>query len=66
MCETNTMNKCKCGSYAINHHMHGRGGSHPELCDVCYWRRKYTDVLHALVIANQQISELYDKQHNND
>jgi hypothetical protein len=30
---------CKnCGSYAINHHCHGRDGSDPDLCDVCYWR----------------------------
>lgn len=35
------MNQCKCGSYAINQHLHGRGGSEPELCDVCYWRKKY-------------------------
>lgn len=35
------MTKCKCGSYAINHHLHGRDGSEPDLCDVCYWREKY-------------------------
>ena len=35
------MNQCKCGSYAINHHLHGRDGSDTELCDVCYWRKKY-------------------------
>lgn len=30
---------CKnCGSYAINHHCHGRDGSEPKLCDVCFWR----------------------------
>ena len=35
------MNKCiECGSYAINHHCHGRDGSDPELCDVCYWRKR--------------------------
>ena len=35
------MNKCyRCGSYAINHHAHGRDGSEPELCDVCYWRKR--------------------------
>ena len=29
----------KCGSYAINGHLHGREpGKHPDLCDVCYWR----------------------------
>lgn len=31
---------CKCGSYAINHHMHGRDGSDGHLCDVCYWRKR--------------------------
>jgi len=31
--------KCAyCSSYAINHHLHGRDGSSPDLCDVCYWR----------------------------
>ena len=35
------MNQCKCGSYAINHNAHGRDGSDPDLCDVCYWRKKY-------------------------
>lgn len=33
--------KCKnCDSYAINQHLHGRDGSNPDLCDVCYWRDK--------------------------
>jgi Zn-finger protein len=35
------MKQCKCGSYAINPHLHGR---QPDLftymCDVCYWRHK--------------------------
>ena len=35
------MSRCRqCGSYAINHHLHGRDGSCPDLCDVCYWRRR--------------------------
>lgn len=34
-------NQCKrCGSYAINHHSHGRDGSDGDLCDVCYWRKR--------------------------
>ena len=38
--------KCKmCDSYAINHNMHGRDGSNPDLCDVCYWRNKYEELL---------------------
>lgn len=33
---------CKrCGSFAINHHMHGRDGTGLDLCDVCFWREKY-------------------------
>jgi hypothetical protein len=32
--------QCDCGSYAINHHCHGRDGSDPDLCDVCYWRKR--------------------------
>ncbi len=29
-----------CGSWAINHHLYGRDGSRPDLCDTCYWRLK--------------------------
>ena len=25
---------------AINHNHHGRDGSDPDLCDVCYWRKR--------------------------
>lgn len=36
------MNKCDaCGSYAINHHLNGRDGSEPDLCDVCFWRKRH-------------------------
>lgn len=30
----------RCGSYAINHNQHNRDGSDPNLCDVCYWRKR--------------------------
>lgn len=30
----------RCGSAAINHHLHGRDGKDPNLCDVCYWRAR--------------------------
>lgn len=40
------MKNCKkCGSYAINHNLHGRDGSRDDLCDVCFWREKYKDLL---------------------
>jgi hypothetical protein len=33
--------KCiKCSSYAVNHHCHGRDGTDPDLCDVCFWRKR--------------------------
>ena len=32
--------KCKCGSHAINPHMHERGNDNSDLCDVCYWKEK--------------------------
>ena len=35
------MTQCKeCGSFAVNHHLHGRDGSDGDLCDVCYWRKR--------------------------
>lgn len=35
------MTTCKqCGSQAINHQYHGRDSSDPDLCDVCYWRKR--------------------------
>ena len=35
---------CKeCGSQAINHRLYGRDGSDPDLCDVCYWRKRAED-----------------------
>jgi hypothetical protein len=34
------MKQCKCGSQAINPHMHGRDGTDLDLCDVCYWRKR--------------------------
>lgn len=35
-------NQCnQCGSYAINHRHHGRDGSDPDLCDVCYWHTRH-------------------------
>ena len=39
------MKKCKrCGSYAINHNLHGRDGSDNDVCDVCYWRKRSENV----------------------
>lgn len=34
------MNCRVCGSFAINHFLHGRDGSDGDLCDVCYWRKR--------------------------
>lgn len=33
--------KCtRCGSFAINAHLHGRDGGRLDLCDVCWWRNR--------------------------
>ena len=56
------MTQCKrCGSQAINHKHHGRDGTKPDLCDVCYWREKYEDLL---VQSRVQMIEIADlKRH---
>lgn len=44
------MNNCKnCGSFAVNHHCHGRDGGDADLCDVCYWRKRANDARAALL-----------------
>lgn len=49
------MQNCsKCGSYAINHHLHGRDGSDPDLCDVCFWRKRAVPVAPALLPLEPQ------------
>ena len=40
----------KCGSYAVNHHLHGRDGTEPELCDVC--------VFGAIVVKDWKLKSL--------
>ena len=39
--------KCaRCGSQAINDHLHGREkGKDLDLCDVCYWRKRAETLL---------------------
>ena len=44
------MSMCKCGSYAINHHAHGRDGSDGDLCDVCYWRKRAASAIHTVTV----------------
>ena len=50
--------KCKCGSHAINNHMHGRDGSDADLCDVCYWRSRADKCRAAL----EQIKRIDEKR----
>ena len=50
------MNRCRCGSYAINQNLNGRKpGKHPELCDVCYWRAEHKEVSDQLRDAAKMI-----------
>ena len=54
------MSKCKnCGSYAINHHAHGRDGSDGHLCDVCYWRRRAEQDGARQPLTDEQITEIW-------
>ena len=38
----------RCGSYAINPHLHGRDEKDLDLCDVCYWRKRYDEAVEKL------------------
>ena len=54
------MRSCKeCGSYAINHHCHGRNGSDGDLCDVCYWKKRANEY-------KQQADSLKEKKRTID
>lgn len=50
------MTRCAtCGSYAINHHAHGRDGSDGDLCDVCYWRIRALDMALTLCAVHSAV-----------
>jgi hypothetical protein len=55
-----------CGSYAINHQHHGRDGSDPDLCDVCYWRKRANDAadeIDRLRVELKEAHDLYEANH---
>lgn len=54
----------RCGSFAINHHLHGRDGSREALCDVCFWREEaeYTGKLSTQRGARMQIMSKWMKR----
>jgi hypothetical protein len=51
-------NKCKrCRSYSINPHLHGRTeGEDLDLCDVCYWKKRYDDLKRIIQGGNDESS----------
>ena len=51
------MEKCiDCGSFAINHHLYGRQQDEfTDLCDVCYWRKKYNKIKEKLDAAEDRL-----------
>ena len=50
------MNRCRCGSYAINPHLNGRKpGKHLELCNVCYWRAEHKEASNKLRDAAKMV-----------
>jgi hypothetical protein len=51
--------KCvRCSSYAINHNSHDRDGSDPDLCDVCYWRKRCDHLIAIVKGYDMQTREL--------
>ena len=55
------MTSCtRCGSFAINHHLHGRDGSYPKLCDVCHWRNQSESNRILLALSQARVRELED------
>ena len=53
-----SQNCIECGSYAINHHCHGRDGSDGELCDVCYWRKRAGELDKPTMLVIQESKDL--------
>lgn len=54
----------RCGSYAINHGSHGRDGSDPELCDVCYWRKRAEESAKNTTISPIKFAQCADCANN--
>lgn len=53
------MDQCRvCGSFAINHNLHGRDGTDPYLCDVCYWRKRVMKWI--VTIENEVVPNPWD------
>ena len=54
--------KCKvCGSFAINHHLHGRDGSDDELCDVCFWVKRaksHDELVKRLAVMTELVGKM--------
>lgn len=48
----------RCGSWAINHGHHGRDGSEPNLCDVCYWRQRCEQCTASIAAKDAEIARL--------
>ena len=55
------MSACsRCGSFAINHHLHGRDKDHRDLCDVCYWRKRHDLIALSLTGSQARVRDLED------
>jgi hypothetical protein len=50
------MDRCRCGSYAINPRDHGREPNKDlHLCDVCYWRTRHDKLVSKLKSLQEKI-----------
>lgn len=62
------MTNCvRCGSYAINHKLHGRqDNKRPYMCDVCYWRCEAEDLERQNQALRLELRIGKQKEQNND
>jgi hypothetical protein len=56
------MDRCKCGSYAINPRLHGRNpNTDLDLCDVCYFKKRLEEAEQRIADVEEELDEL-DKE----
>jgi hypothetical protein len=60
--EMSFVTNCKrCGSFAINPHLHGRDpGEDLDLCDVCFWRKRAEEAVVKKNLTTERIPDVED------
>ena len=56
------MDRCKCGSYAINPRLHGRNpNTDLDLCDVCYFKKRLEEAEQRIADVEEEL-EVLDRE----